>query len=101
MALIDQWNSLQDAEFVGRLRMAILSCAVDIMNESALVTHHADRVALAHDLLLPGSDIEARYIHHFVEALVAFGVSTAATDSQITTIVQNGWNRLAVAGGLG
>lgn len=109
MGLIEQWiacygpNQISgsplpksgDAEpstqFRQRVAMAVSAQAVAVSQELTSVTNHANREALAKDVL----NNPAKYVFPFAQAMASQGLTNDSTDQQITNAVSVGWNYMA------
>jgi hypothetical protein len=93
MTYVDQAALAINAEFMSRVRMAMLDAATDIYSESTATTHHAQRGDLAVNVVRD----PARWSAAFVELICADSTSltTGSSDADIKTAISSVWNVIA------
>lgn len=92
MAYVDQAALAGNAEFVGRVRMAMLDAATDIYSEEPATDYHAQRG----DLAVQVARDPNRWQAPFVELICSdSALTTSSTDSDIKTAVASVWNVMA------
>lgn len=97
MAFADQWTNGQSPVFVERVQIGITNAAINITSEGSGVTNHANRSALAKQVLLNPAAFAPQFAWA-VAANLVMDTPNAATDTQISNAIGGIWN--AFAGGL-
>lgn len=90
MALIDQYNLSNDANFVWRVRQAIIAGSVSIQAEAGTVAYHAQRAKLAASIVNDPASWAAKFAMAVAnDATVVSQAGTPATQANVTDAAIN------------
>lgn len=94
-------QNIEGTEFFGRVLIALMKAAIDVLNEAANTPLHKKRVAYAGQCLQ-----DPRRMTHNVAAILAASlpvdatggvVTVSRTDAQLLTDISGNWDRFAAA----
>lgn len=93
MTYIESDDLSRDPAFIGRVKMAATSAAVDIMAEASSAAGHVLRASYAHQVL---TSPESAAAHLATVICASDGAITAGTsDAALKTAVSSVWNAVA------
>jgi hypothetical protein len=93
MAYVDQYATARDADFLMKVRVAVLDACVDVMTESTGSAGHAQRAAFAQQVL----SYPETHVTHIAEVVAAHTPTLTPTsaDQTIKDAVASVWNSLS------
>lgn len=98
MSYLDQWRLVQSEDFKGRLAMALVAAAQNVVNEANTVANHGQRLRLANAILTNATSYVPMFLQYVANnATIAAAGPVNSADGDLDYVIAQYFTAVAKA----